>query len=280
MRTLLAAALLSLGQAAALAAQDASGATPSRVVSMNICTDQLAMLLAAPGQLLSVSHIAVDPRMSAMVEEARAYRINRGRAEDIYLLQPDLVLAGSFTTPATVELLRRLGIPVVVFEPASGLDEVRDHIRQMGEALGRHSAAEALIADFDARLAALQETVEERPDAVLYYANGYTSGDRTLAGQILLAAGFDNAAAAAGFASGGILPLEVLVMVAPDALITARPYPGASRSEEILDHPVVRRLGADGARGAFTDSDWVCGTPFVLRAIAELGALRREIAGE
>jgi iron complex transport system substrate-binding protein len=29
-----------------------AAAAPARVVSMNLCTDQLAMLLAAPGQLV------------------------------------------------------------------------------------------------------------------------------------------------------------------------------------------------------------------------------------
>lgn len=264
---------------AACCAGSALAEAPARVVSMNLCTDQLAMLVAAPGQLHSVSHLATDPTASAMAEEARAYAVNRGLAEEIYLMQPDLVIVGSFSARATVDMLRRLEIPVVVFEPAYGLDEVRDRLAQMGEVLGREERAAALIADYDRRLAALQDLVADRPDAALYYANGYTSGDRTLAGQILIAAGFENAAVAAGFDAGGILPLEVLAMLAPEALITSRPYPGASRSEEILDHPVVRTLREGRANGVFTDRDWVCGTPFVLGAIEELGALRREMTG-
>ena len=259
---------------------DTADATPERVVSMNLCTDQLAMLIAAPGQLHSVSALATDPRGSAMAEDARAFEINRGLAEEIYLMQPDLVIAGSLSTRATVDMLRRLGIPVAIFDPAYSLDAVRDRIRQMGAVLGRQTQAEALIADYDARLAALQEDVAQRPSAALYYADGYTSGDRTLAGQILIAAGFENAAVAAGFSSGGIMPLEVLAMLAPDALITSRPYPGASRSEEILDHPVVRAIRAGATSGEFTDRNWVCGTPYVLRAIEELGTVRREISRE
>jgi len=270
--------------AAPAAADDAGTApagdgTPRKVVSLNLCTDQLAMLVAAPGQLYSVSHLATDPRSSAMAEKARAYRINRGLAEEIYLMQPDLVVAGRFTTRATVAMLRRFDIPVAIFEPAYSLDQVRDRIRQMGAVLGRENRAEALIADFDARLAALQQDVAERPDAALYHANGYTAGDRTLAGQILIAAGFENAAVSAGFSSGGVMPLEVLAMLSPDALVTSWRYPGASRSEEILDHPVVRALRDNRARGGMTDRDWVCGTPHVLRAIDTLGALRRDIVG-
>ena len=76
---------------------------PARVVSMNLCTDQLAMLLAAPGQLISVSHLASDPMASTMVAEAQAYPVNRGGAEQILLMEPDLVLAGSYTSLASVE---------------------------------------------------------------------------------------------------------------------------------------------------------------------------------
>ncbi|MEJ8563484.1 ABC transporter substrate-binding protein [Yoonia sp. GPGPB17] len=253
---------------------------PARVVSMNLCTDQLAMMIAAPGQLVSVSYLAFDPRGSAMAAEATDYLPNRGLAEDIFLMQPDLVIAGSFSTRATVEMLRRLGVPVAVFEPAYALDDVRDRIMQMGDVLGQEDHAARMIADYDAQLDALQTEVLEHPRAALYYANGYTSGDRTLAGQILTAAGFANVAAEAGFADGGIMPLEVLAMTAPDAVITAKPYPGASRSEEILDHPVVQSLRAGRATGSFTDRDWVCGTPFVLRAIADMADLRKAMTAE
>ena len=45
---------------------------PRRVVSINLCTDQLAMMLAAPGQLVSVSQLAGDPHSSAMAEAGEA----------------------------------------------------------------------------------------------------------------------------------------------------------------------------------------------------------------
>ncbi len=271
--------IIALALSITLAVTSFASEVPKRVVSINLCTDQLAMILAAPRQLHSVSYLATDPRGSAMTEEAKNYQINHGLAEEIYLLQPDLVVAGSFSARTTVDMLRRLGVPVAVFEPAYGLDEVRDRIRQMGEVLGREKASQALIADYDHRLNILRDQNEHRPNAALYYANGYTSGNKTLAGQILVAAGFENAAVQAGFSSGGILPLEVLAMLEPEALITGQRYPGASRSEEILDHPVVQTLRGDGTNGTISDQDWICGTPYVLRAINELSVLRREMTG-
>src|SRR5690606_9543877 len=100
----LGAALIVIGAAARVGA----GEPPRRVVSVNLCTDELAMLLAAPGQLVSVSHIAHDPLSNPMAAAARAYPANYGRAEEIWLLEPDLVLAGEFTAGPVVAMLRRL----------------------------------------------------------------------------------------------------------------------------------------------------------------------------
>lgn len=247
---------------------------------MNLCTDQLAMMLAAQGQLISVSYLAFDPQGSAMADEAQALIPNRGLAEDIYLLNPDLVIAGSFSTRATVDMLRRLGLPVAVMEPAYSLADVRARIHEMGTLLHREEAAAEIVARFDAGLARLRATAPgDRPLAALYYANGYTSGDRTLAGEILEAAGFRNAAVAAGLPLGGVFPLELLALSDPDTLVTGRRYPAASRSEEILDHPVVQALASNRMRGSITDRDWICGTPYVLRAIQTLAALHREDDG-
>ena len=278
-RTLLAAVVLGASALLPLSATaepeaGADRAAPGRVVSINLCTDQLAMLLAAPGQLVSVSDLAAEPRSSAMVAEAGDYPLNHGGAEEIWLMQPDLVLAGSFTSRATVSILRRLGTEVLEIRPAYSLEDVRARIAEVGAALGRSEAAAALIADFDTRLENLRSDVARRPRAAVYYANGYTTGDRTLAGHILQAAGFSNIA---GDMGGGHLPLEKLVMEAPEALITGSPYPGASRSEEVLSHPVVREIRDRGPSRILADRDWLCGTPRVLSAIEALVGFRKEI---
>jgi iron complex transport system substrate-binding protein len=252
-------------------------AGPARVVSMNLCTDQLAMLLAAPGQLASVSYIARDKRASAMADTAMAYPVNHGQAEEIYLIKPDLVIAGAYSTRATTDMLQRLGVRVEVFQPANSLQDVRNRIREMGEVLQRQKAAADLLSEFDRQLTDLLPGPGPQLRAALYAANSYTSGPKTLAGQILASAGLSNIAAELGYERSGKLPLEVLAMAQPDLLVTTSPYPRASRSEENLAHPVVRQLIAQSASGQMRDADWVCGTPHVLRAIEKLAQERRHL---
>jgi iron complex transport system substrate-binding protein len=263
--------------AALLVAGSADAEAPTRVVSINLCTDQLAMLLADEGQLLSVSHIAFDPLASPMVEAAAGYEKNHGQAEEIFAMRPDLVLAGVYSDPYTVGLLRRLGVDVVQFPLETDFDGIRANMLKMGEVLGQVDAAQRLVAQFDADLAALGSNGEERPSALLHYANNYTSGDKSLAHQILLAAGFANATTEAGITVAGSVPLERLVLLMPDLVISGQPYPGASRAEEVLDHPALRVLQQKQSGATLTDAEWVCGTPFVLRAVARLVGIRERM---
>ncbi len=189
---------------------------PGRVVSINLCTDQLAMMLAAPGQLVSVSDLASEPQSSSMVAEAAAYPVNHGQAEEVFLLHPDLVLAGSYTALATVDMLRRLGIPVVQVPPANSLAEAVAQVRTVGAALGQDAQAEWVASRFEASIKAARIT-GTRHTAAFYHPNGYTTGAGTLADEVMGLTGFDNIATTAGVTGGGVLPLEPSPIPAPRA---------------------------------------------------------------
>ncbi|WP_315898569.1 ABC transporter substrate-binding protein [Vannielia litorea] len=254
----------------------ALAAPPERVVSINLCTDQLALALAAPGQLVSVTRM-LQRDEGAMAEAARALPGNSARAEEVYLFAPDLVLAGSFTAPDTLRMLQRLGLTVEVFTPAETLSDIRANILRMGTLLGREAEAQAEVAAFDARLAAIPAPTGPAPLAALYAANGYSAGDATLPGQMVKAAGFALLAEEMGLPYGGVVPLETLATASPDLLIAARPGAPKSRAEEILAHPVVAALRDQVPTDTLHDSDWTCGTPSVLNTVERLAAIRETI---
>jgi iron complex transport system substrate-binding protein len=252
-------------------AGDRADAAPARVVSMNLCTDQLAMLLAAPGQLVSVSHVARDPVASVLWREATGYPANRAQAEEIHLLEPDLVLAGEFDNPATIAMFERLGLRVERFPLETRLADVRANMRRMGALLGNPAGAEALVEELDASLPPPPAADAPRPRAVLYGANGFTSGSGSLADAVLEAAGLANVAAELGIAGMARLPLEALILAEPDLVVTGRAYRGAALAHELVRHPAAR--GFDGARHVAVDNAlWTCGTPRLGDAAAGLRA--------
>jgi len=241
-------------------------AEPQKIVSLNLCTDQLLMLLADPNQIASLSKIVDDPNVSFLAKKAAEFRKNRGDAEEIFMNSPDLVVAGVYTEKATVQILQSLGVRVEIFPIEQNFDDIVENIRKMGLLVGHSDRAKRMINDFNIRLEELRSGITERPRAAIYSANGYTTGTDTMSGQILKTAGFQNITEEVGMSFGGTLPLETLVMLQPDFVITGKAYPGHSRSEEILKHPALRPFKGITQ----TDAKWICGTPAVLDAVAEL----------
>ena len=252
-------------------------ARPERIVSLNLCSDQLLLLLAERSRIVSVTYLASDPKASALADNAAGLPVNHGLAEEILPLNPDLVLAGSFTTRPTVFLLRELGYPVVELPVASSLDDIRANIRTVAQATGDVERGEALIDDFDRRLPTrAPEPYARRPLAALYWANGFTSGLGTLANAAVEAAGFRTLGSELGLNGTGQLPLETLLTSNPDVLVVGRQRDEPALANETFRHPALERAFAGRPRIGVPDHLWICGTPFVAEAIARLSALREE----
>lgn len=260
---------VSSGQASAQEEEDASA--PRRVVSMNLCTDQLAMTIAAPGQLYSVSSLASDPAMSLMADEARSFRTNHGLAEEVFSMQPDLILVGAMTTRATVAMLKRLGFPVVEFPFETSFDDMRANIRRMGEVLHQSRRANQLIEQFNADLNRLQQHQRARRTAVLLHPHSYTSGAGTLANEILNAASFENVAERLGLSSVSKLPLEQLVLAAPDLVVTDSAWEKApALAQKMFSHPALLALEATSVKAVSATNRWICATPQLIDLIGDL----------
>jgi iron complex transport system substrate-binding protein len=262
-RVAVAAALMAFafGPSLALATETA----PRRVVSINLCTDQLAMLIAGPGQLRSVSFLAREKGTSMLLDDAARYPVNHGQAEEIFLMRPDLVLAGTYTAKATVALLKELGFRVETFKPASSFDDVRANLLRMGALLDRQARAAELVAELDKGLAELAARKMPPKNAAFYYANSYTSGSGTLADAIVKAAGLANMGDALGFKGMARLPLELLIFADPDLIIEGDSQYGApALAKENFSHPAFRAL-ADRVVPV-PDKYTICGGPFTLEA--------------
>jgi iron complex transport system substrate-binding protein len=263
----LAGAAWGLSMLAAACAPAWADPAPGRVVSLNVCTDQLGMLIAGEGQLHSVSVLAHDPNSSTMTRQARGYAVNHALAEEIFLMEPDLVLAGTFTARATVGLLRRLGITVEEFAPARSFEDVRANILRVGALLGREERADELVAELDAGLAALAAAPHSGRSIALYDANSYTTGKGTLANEIFRAAGLVNVAEGLGITGSGRVPLELLIVARPDIVASSfRDYGAPALAQENFVHPAFVALEASSQTVAVPVPNMICGAPFTLEA--------------
>ncbi|GJE80656.1 ABC transporter substrate-binding protein [Methylorubrum thiocyanatum] len=246
--------------------------TPVRVVSMNLCADELVLRLADRGQVLAVTYLARDPRGSTVATEAAGLPITRGLTEEVVALRPDLVIAGAFTTRATVGMLRRVGSPVLELVVPADLDGVRTQIRQVAGALGHPERGEALVADLDAKLASV--TPATRPlRALVMRPNAFTVALGGLGDALIRAAGLVNVAAEIGRDRFGQVPLEAAVLADVDLIVVDEGAPGLpSLADTLLHHPVFRALARGHRTVAIPNRFWTCPGPQVAEVVARLAA--------
>ena len=254
-------------------------AKPARIVSLNLCTDQLLIALAERRNIASVTYFASKPEYSPEASRARGLRVNYGQAEEIIPLKPDLVLAGRFSARATVGILRKLGYPLVEIPVVRSIQDVRRNVRLVAGAIGERVRGEALIASFDARLKSIARGQSaERPIAAIYWIRGNTAGAGTLMGAIVEQAGFVNLARRLGISGTVNLPLETLLSNPAEALVLASTSGDPpSLAAEALAHPALARLIRTRPSLAISSQLWSCGTPSVTDAVARLAALRRKV---
>ncbi len=248
---------------------------PQRIVSMNLCTDQLVLELVGRERIASVSVLAFDPEFSAVAGKAAGVPANRGLAEEIVALQPDLVLAHKYASRQSVAMLQHLGIRVVEIDLPQDIAAVEAQIAAVAEAVGEPARGQEMIDDIRRRLAALPPSPEPRPTAAIYEPSGYAFGANSLADAILRAAGYDNLAARLGIGGYARLGLETLLATPPDILVVDdTAVDRRSMAQEFLDHPALRQRFADGRRVPVPRRLWICGGPSVVEAAALLAQAR------
>jgi len=245
------------------------------VASINLCADQLVLLLADDEQVLTLSNLSHRPAGSYYYKEARKYPVNKGHSEPILKLNPDVVIVGQFSNVHTVNLLREVGLRVETLPIANDLETLFSNIESVASWIGKEQAADALIAKLRSRVAQVQETEMPGPVAAVFDPNGYTSGKNSLRGQLMELAGWQNAASIAGIEQYGKLSLEQIIRLAPDALIESPYSPGTySRAQRMSRHPALLESGLKPHIIDIPSRMTVCAGPWTIDVLEKLQAER------
>jgi iron complex transport system substrate-binding protein len=262
---------------ALLAAAPASAQAAPRVVSLNMCTDQLLVDFADPEQVLGLSPFAHDMARSWAVARTRAYPALSGTAEEVLALRPDLVVAGP-QRRATREMLAAHGFRVEQFTFVRSLAEARQQMARMGAVLGHPERAAARIAALDAAVERARTAAAGRRLRVLPLARrGWVSGEDSLITSLLDAVGLVNAARELGVGAGRQLTLETIVALRPDFLLVSRE--GGTVEDQgraFLEHPALTATMPPSRRIVVPERLTVCGGPMLVEALDRLtGEIRR-----
>ncbi|GAA4249740.1 ABC transporter substrate-binding protein [Azospirillum formosense] len=278
----LAAALLLIagGPAAAWEAPTATPpGKPQRIVSLNLCADELLLRLVGPERLAAVTWLARDPGASTVAEPAARVPVNYGTAEEILPLNPDLIVAGRYTTRVAVGLLTRLDAPLLELDVPQSVAAVAEQIRGLARAVGEPERGEELVADLLSRLDALPPAPPgPRPTAVVLRPNGFVAGSGSLVDELLTRAGLENMADRLPLGSQGALPLEAIILGGADVLIVdTAPDAPPSLAGALLHHPALRAIGQQVRTLSLPSRLWTCPGPQIAEAAERLAAAREAV---
>jgi len=255
---------------------------PERVVSMNLCTDQLVLQLADRRNIASITYMADDPKISYFAKRAIGHQKNFGLAEEIIPLKPDLIMAGAFSGMVTTSILRRLKYNIVVFEIANDFDSLRKNIRKAGRILGKQSKAERLIGHFDKDLEKFFYTGPLIP-VVILQPRAAGTGKISLIDNILRKSGLKNISAGTNSSGVGWVTIEEVVVAKPEIIIADSISSWPSLGHQAMLHPVYKSIRNDNGMGSrriqLPANLWNCGGVQVVKAVQILDLARDEVLG-
>lgn len=254
-------ALAAYGSTAA-GAMAGDAAKPQRIMSLMLCNDLLLLQLAPRERIASISFLARDAVADLMPGADVGVAVNQGTAEDILLQQPDLILAGTYSSTRARHLAREAGARVLEVEAANNFEDIRRNVQQVAAAVGEPARGEALLASMDKHLAWLAAHPPARPPRVVAWSGGgQTPGTGTLTHAILTASGAVNVAARNEDGRYGSFGLEELLAARPDAILQGENrWAGPSLQDAESAHPLIAR-NWQGRRISYPDAAYACGLP-------------------
>ena len=270
-----------LGGGAALWAASASTpakapAIPKRIVSINLCADQLVLALADRSQISGLTHNATDAEMSGEAAKASGLPLLSNSAEQILAIEPDLIVGMPASRSAALRALPEQSYPLLDLDTANTLDEIYTSIRQTAVAVGHPARGTTLIARMQSELAGLPKPGKGRV-AAYYQRRGYMTGTGTLIDELMTRVGLVNLAGKLGKPPLSQLSIEEMVAARPDFLIVESATDVVTdQGSEMLHHPAIKDIPRISVPQAWT----VCGSPAYTQAARSMAAQIARIDGD
>lgn len=239
---------------------------PRKIVSLNLCADQLLVELADRDQIAGLTRNANDPEMSAVADRVGGLTLLGNAAEQVLEVQPDLVVGMPARRSATLRALQDQHYRTLDLQFSRTLEDVYTAIRKTAVAAGHAERGDAMVADMARQLAHIGQPGANRV-AAYYQRRGFMTGTGTLIDDMMRRIGLVNLAAKVDRPALAQLSLEEMVAARPDFIIMESATQMISdQGSEMLHHPALRDIPRLYLPQAWT----VCGGPAYVDAIRSL----------
>ena len=263
----------------------------TRIVSLWGNVTEVLFALGLGDNVVGRDVTSTEPAAAAALPEVtRAHDVS---AEGVLALNPTLVL-GSLQNSGpegSLDQIRNVGIPVVLFDDPASVEEIIPRIREIARTVGVPERGEELATDTQERLAAVEQAIPagfDRPTVAFLYMRGQAgiyliAGPGSGADSMIEAAGGTDAGSAMGL-EYPFTPItsEALAEAAPDIiLLTTTGLESVGGVEGLVGIPGIAQTPAGRERHIITMDDGLLFSfgPRTPAAIEELSAAIHQWAG-
>lgn len=251
--SLLVALAVGLSSQAAVAAEGVSVfSDTSRIVGIGGAITEIVFALGEQDHLVARDSTSVYPEAAFKLPDVGYMR--QLSPEGVLSVNPSGILALQGSGPKeAIDVLKKASVPFIEVPENFDHQGILDRIRIVGKALGADAKADALVAETDEKLKAVESQVasvkERKRILFILSAQGgkiLASGSDTAANGIISLAGGVNAVE--GYAGYKQLSDEAIVTAAPDVILMMRRGGPETSDAEVLGNPAIAQTPAGKAK--------------------------------
>lgn len=231
---------------------------PMRIIAQSMTFDTLLLGVVPPERLVACNILCQKADSSFVVEETKNIPVkltmfNYIPTDTVLKLKPDIIVLPGTAKPEMIHTFRDLGFPVLVCKSVNNIQDVRDNLTLLGEALQEEKAAAKTIAEMDRQLEEIHKTLEakKKPWPVGMLVSQMTSygGKGSMFDVLCTEAHVTNGIAHVGIHSGEKLIKELVIKADPDFFMVSAPqktdnYKSEEFKKEFLSDPAYKGLRA------------------------------------
>ncbi len=240
-----------------------------RILSTNSCADQALIEIANANQIVSLSHYSRDKTSNPFYSKTKNFPFNKGDAETILALSPNLIIKGGFEKSAFNKAVNLTNAKVLDLPMPNSIAQSINQIKEIGKITNSDAKADALIK----RINELSNApISNNIRALILFEGGNSAGAGTLIDDALSKTGFKNVANEYGIGNWGKVNLEQILIAPPDLIILATDEGGNSIDNRILHHAALnnKKFKIAHLPKAYT----YCGGPVLPPLLERLIAIR------
>lgn len=248
-----------------------------RIASINPCVDAILTRVADADQIVGISHYSQDPRSTSIpMDVAMRFHATSGTAEEIVVLQPDILMSGPHASPATMLALERMKIRVMKYPVPESVEQSIEQVRSIAAAVGHPDRGKQLAWEISSAVERARADDDTPITALIWQGGGMVPGTGTLSDQLLQLAGFRNMSAEYGLKKWDVLPIEYLLGNPPRLVLSISRSDAAG--DRMLGHPAIEKLSKDAVTfRSYPFRLLTCAGPTIIDAITRLAEIRREL---